>query len=109
MRSIEQKPDWVKWSNFGVGIITEVSQLERHFHDADEYWLVFQGQARILSEGREYTVGPGDILCTRMGDEHDVLEVLEAPFKCFFIEDELQGSKRPGHLHYPEDDDVPRS
>ena len=38
-----------------------------------------------------------------MGDEHDVLEVLQAPFRCFFIEDELRGRQRPGHLHQPAD------
>ena len=104
MRNMDQKPEWVKWSSFGVGNMTDASQLELHFHDADEYWLVFQGRARVLSEGQEYELGPGDILCTRMGDEHDVLEVIEAPFKCFFIEDELRGRKRPGHLHHPADE-----
>ncbi len=103
MRNPDQQPAWVRWSNFGEGHLTEASQLELHFHDADEYWLVFAGRARVLSEGQEYVLGPGDILCTRMGDEHDVLEVLDAPFRCFFVEDELRGRKRPGHLHQPED------
>ena len=104
MRTMAEKPAWVKWSSFGVGVVNEPDQLERHFHDADEYWLVFEGRARVMSEGREYDVGPGDVLCTKMGDEHDIVEILEAPFKCFFIEDELRGRKRPGHLHRGEDD-----
>jgi mannose-6-phosphate isomerase-like protein (cupin superfamily) len=104
MRGMAERPEWVRWSSFGVGTLDYASQLERHFHDADEYWLVYQGLALVLSEGREYELGPGDILCTRMGDEHDVLEVLEAPFGCFFIEDELRGRKRPGHLRLPEDE-----
>ena len=75
VRDMDQKPEWVRWSNFGVGSLTDAGQLEAHFHDADEYWLVFQGRARVRSEGQEYELGPGDILCTRMGDEHDALEI----------------------------------
>ncbi len=104
MRRMDEKPDWVKWSNFGIGRLERADQLEKHFHDADEYWLVFEDRAIVMSEGKEYEVGPGDVLCTRMGDEHDVIRVLEAPFTSFFIEDELRGRKRSGHLHHPEDD-----
>ncbi len=103
IRNADEKPEWMKWSNFGVGVVETKDDLERHFHDADEYWLVFEGRARVMSEGAEYEVGPGDILCTKMGNEHDIVEVLEAPLKSFFIEDELRGRKRPGHLHHPED------
>jgi quercetin dioxygenase-like cupin family protein len=60
----------VRWSSFGIGRLTHADQLERHFHDADEYWLVYSGRAIVLSEGFEYELGPGDILGTRMGEEH---------------------------------------
>jgi mannose-6-phosphate isomerase-like protein (cupin superfamily) len=99
MRNRTEKPDWVRWSNFGFARLESADQLRRHYHDADEYWLVYSGRARVLSEEIEYELGPGDILCTRMGDEHDVLEVLEAPFECIWIEDVLRGQKRPGHLY----------
>lgn len=107
MRGPGDKPDWVKWSAFGVGEVKDAERFDLHFHDADEYWLVFSGRARVLSEGQEYEIGPGDILCTRMGEEHDVLEVLEEPFKSFYIEDELRGQRRPGHLHRPEEEPAP--
>lgn len=103
MRGIDDKPAWVRWSAFGIGIVERAEDLELHFHDADEYWLIFEGRARVISEGREHEIGPGDILCTRQGEEHGIIEVIEAPLKCFYIEDELQGRKRPGHLHRPED------
>ncbi len=99
MRSTDEQPDWVRWSAFGVGVVEDAGAFDRHFHDADEYWLVFAGRARVLSEGMEYVVGPGDVLCTRMGEEHDVLEILEGPLRAFYIEDELRGAMRPGHLH----------
>jgi len=104
MRNTDQQPGWVKWSNFGLGTVTDAAQLERHFHDADEYWVVFEGRARVMSEGKEYEIGPGDVLCTHMGDEHDILEIIEGPLRTFWFEDELRGRKRPGHLHRGEDD-----
>jgi hypothetical protein len=38
---------------------------------------VFKGQGTVMSEGRESCVQPGGLVCTRAGDEHDVLEVYE--------------------------------
>ncbi len=104
MRTSDQQPDWVKWSNFGLGTVTDANQLERHFHDADEYWVVFSGRARVMSEGQEYEIGPGDVLCTKMGDEHDILEIIEGPLQTFWFEDELRRKKRPGRLHRGVDD-----
>lgn len=104
IRSMEDRPEWLPWSGFGVGVVHEASQLEPHFHDAHEYWFVFEGRARVKSEGEEYEVGPGDILVTRMGDEHDILEIVEGPLRTFWVEDALSGRMRPGHLHRHEDD-----
>ncbi|MGI8643274.1 MAG: cupin domain-containing protein [Thermomicrobiales bacterium] len=103
MHGPHDRPDWVRWSAFGVGTVTDATTFDRHYHDADEYWLVFSGRARVMSEGREYEIGPGDILCTKMGEEHDILELLEGPLRSFYIEDELRGQKRSGHLHRTED------
>ena len=104
IRSNDEKPDWLGWSDFGFGTLSSGSTLEPHFHDAHEFWAVFQGRARVRSEGKEYVIGPGDVLVTQMGDEHEIVEVLEAPFKTFWVEQELTGRKRPGHLHSPADD-----
>lgn len=104
VRSTKDKPEWLKWSAFGGGLVRDASELEMHFHDADEYWFILEGRARVISEGQEFTVGPGDILLTQMGEEHDILEIIEGPLRTFWVEDELRGRKRPGHLHRPEDD-----
>ncbi len=58
------------------------AEFDLHYHDADEIWYIVEGRARILTEGVEHEVGPGDIVCTGMG--------------------ELEGLKRPGHLHRDE-------
>ena len=99
MRNPAEQADWIGWSNFGFGAVTDAEGFDRHFHDADEYWIVISGKARVMSEDVEYIVGPGDILCTRMGDEHDILEIIESPLQTFWFEDELKGLRRPGHLH----------
>jgi mannose-6-phosphate isomerase-like protein (cupin superfamily) len=60
---------------------------------------VLAGQARVMTEGQEYVVQPGDVVCTHMGDEHAILEVVEAPYTQVWIECNLRGRRRPGHLH----------
>lgn len=92
------KPEWVRFSSWGIYRAPRGSSCEVHYHDCDEYWLVVEGRARVMTEGVEYEVGPGDMVATRRGDEHVVLEVLE-DVVWVFLTDELQGEKRPGHLH----------
>jgi hypothetical protein len=43
-------------------------------------------------------VKPGDIVCTRAGDEHDVLEVYE-DLEAFYFEGATPEGGRTGHLH----------
>jgi uncharacterized protein YjlB len=92
------RPSWCNVTAAGTFALGTNSRFDRHYHDCNEYWLVFRGRARILSEGVEYDVGPGDIVCTKAGDEHDVLGVFE-DFAAFFFEDALLRGGRAGHLH----------
>ena len=59
---------------------------------------MFKGKAKVLTEGIEFYVQAGDIVCTRAGDEHDVLEVYE-DLEAFWFEDETPSGGRIGHLH----------
>jgi mannose-6-phosphate isomerase-like protein (cupin superfamily) len=77
---------------------TEEGWFDRHFHDCHEYWLVYGGKAKVLSEGIEYYVKPGDIVCTEAGEEHDILEVYE-DLEAFWFEDATPPGSRTGHLH----------
>ncbi|HPU84019.1 MAG TPA: cupin domain-containing protein [Candidatus Latescibacteria bacterium] len=74
-----------------------------HFHDCDEFVFMISGVMVMRSEGVEYTLRKGDVLVTRMGDEHEILEILEDT-TYFWLETELRGRKRTGHLHRGEDD-----
>lgn len=93
------KPSWSNLSALGIFAVPTVGgRFDRHFHDCDEYWLVYSGRARIMTEGVEYDVGAGDVVCTHAGDEHDVVAVYE-DFEAYFLEDVLVGDQRKGHLH----------
>jgi|ERR1051325_10086315 hypothetical protein len=93
------RPEWCKVTGAGVfRVPTKGGGFDRHFHDFPEYWLIFKGKAKVLSEGKEYYVKPGDIVCTNAGDEHDVLEVYE-DMEAFYFEDPCPPGGRLGHLH----------
>jgi len=71
---------------------------ELHHHDCDEFVFMIDGTCRMRSEGIVYTLEKGDVLVTRMGDEHELLEIIEDT-TYFWVEGELRGKKRHGHLH----------
>ena len=73
------------------------TNFDCHFHDCDEYWIVFQGRARAVSEGKAYQVGPGDCVATGMGHHHDLPLVYE-PLRAVYFETTMEGQKRRGHL-----------
>lgn len=76
---------------------------EPHFHDCDEYVFMLEGRMTMRSEGVVYALEPRDVLVTRMGDEHEILEILEDTVY-FWMETALRGKKRPGHLLRGRDD-----
>ena len=95
----DNRPDWSRVTSGGIfGVPTNGGFFDCHYHDCHEYWLVFRGKARVMSEGREYYVKPGDVVFTRCGDEHDVVEVYE-DLQAFWWEDETPEGGRIGHLH----------
>jgi mannose-6-phosphate isomerase-like protein (cupin superfamily) len=81
----------------------QMNPVELHFHDCDEFFIIIHGRMRVRTEGREYVVGPGDVVATRMGDEHEIIEVLEDT-RYFWFEAQLRGKKRHGHLHRGKDE-----
>jgi hypothetical protein len=95
----DNRPEWCQVTSAGIfHVRRKGGRFDCHYHDFHEYWLVFKGRARVLTEEREFIVGPGDIVCTRAGDEHDVLEVYE-DLEAFWFEEPLMGEGRLGHLH----------
>jgi mannose-6-phosphate isomerase-like protein (cupin superfamily) len=71
--------------------------FDSHYHDCDEYWIIFEGRGVAATEGILYEVGPGDCIATRMGHHHDFPLVSE-PVRAVYLETTLRGQKRRGHL-----------
>jgi len=73
------------------------ASFDNHFHDCDEYWIIFEGRGIAVSEGKSYEVEPGDCVVTGMGHHHDFPRVFE-PVRSVYFETTLEGKKRHGHL-----------
>jgi len=73
------------------------TSFDNHYHDCDEYWIVFDGKGIAVSEGESYEVGPGDCIATGMGHHHDFPQVFE-PIRAVYFETTIEGKKRRGHL-----------
>ena len=75
----------------------KATTFDAHYHDCDEYWIVFEGRGTAVSEGIAYEVAPGDCIATGMGHHHDFPQAAE-PVRAVFLETTLEGEKRRGHL-----------
>lgn len=96
------RPEWCQVTSAGIFRVSfSRGRFDCHYHDCHEYWLIFRGKAKVMSEGRIFYVKAGDIVCTRAGDEHDVLEVYE-DLEAFWFEDVTPAGGRVGHLHRDE-------
>lgn len=73
------------------------TDFDRHFHDCDEYWIVFEGEGVAYSEGKPYNLGPGDCLATGRGHHHDLPQI-QSPLRAVYFETTLEGRQRRGHL-----------
>jgi mannose-6-phosphate isomerase-like protein (cupin superfamily) len=101
--SPDARPSWSDVTSAGTFRVKPDGRFDRHYHDCDEYWLVFAGRALVSVGSETYTVGAGDIVCTRTGTEHDVVAVHET-LEAFWFESRTPEGGRIGHLHRTEDD-----
>jgi mannose-6-phosphate isomerase-like protein (cupin superfamily) len=90
----DEFPEW-GLARFAAGMrnITEL-----HYHDCDEFVFMIEGQCVMRSEGVLHMLEKGSVLATRMGDEHELLEIMKDT-TYFWACTELRGLKRRGHLH----------
>lgn len=73
--------------------------LEYHYHDSNEYWFVFRGHRTVQYDGKDYELGPGDILAAGMGEEHGVADdTSDEVFEALVFATQLEGRGRDGHL-----------
>lgn len=108
--SPESRPSWSDVTSAGTFRVEPNGRFDRHYHDCDEYWLVFAGRARAVVGTTEHEIGPGDIVCTPTGTDHDIVGVYET-LEAFWFEAATPEGGRVGHLHRTDEDaaghDVP--
>jgi mannose-6-phosphate isomerase-like protein (cupin superfamily) len=96
--SVDARPSWSDVTSAGTFRVEPGGRFDRHYHDCDEYWLVFAGRARVVVGNSPYEVAAGDIVCTPTGTEHDVVGVYET-LEAFWFEGRTPPGGRIGHLH----------
>lgn len=73
------------------------TNFDCHYHDCDEYWILYEGGGTVVTEGIACEVGTGDCVTTGMGHHHDFPQVT-SPVRAVYFETTLEGAKRLGHL-----------
>lgn len=101
--SPDARPSWSDVTSAGTFRVERHGRFDLHYHDCDEYWLVFGGRAVVRVGEKTYTVGAGDIVCTPTGTHHDVVSVAET-LEAFWFEAATPPGGRIGHLHRTPDD-----
>jgi len=95
----DNRPEWSGVTGAGLFRVPKADGwFDCHYHDCHEYWLIFRGKAKVMTESETFYVKVGDIVCTRAGDEHDVIEVYE-DLEAFWFEDTTPEGGRIGHQH----------
>jgi mannose-6-phosphate isomerase-like protein (cupin superfamily) len=99
----DSRPSWSDVTSAGIFRVEPDGRFDRHFHDCDEYWLLFRGRARISVGSQIHEVEAGNIVCTQAGLEHDILAV-DGVLEGFWFEARTPPGGRIGHLHRTEED-----
>lgn len=73
------------------------TEFDNHFHDCDEFWILFGGSGEVVTEGNRYYVRAGDCVFTKAGDHHD-FPIVHNTIEGVWFETSLVGQKREGHL-----------
>lgn len=94
-------PAWSEVRAYGVNTLAVGQEVEPHFHDCHEYWIIISGRGRATSEGVPYELGPGDMLLTEAGQEHSL--VVTEPMVAAYFYGTMPAHGRWGHLHRPGD------
>jgi quercetin dioxygenase-like cupin family protein len=71
---------------------------DTHYHDGDEYWVIFRGHFTLDYHGRKIKVGPGTLMAAGKGYEHGA-ENVEETMNGLVIAMPLEDAQRDGHLN----------
>jgi mannose-6-phosphate isomerase-like protein (cupin superfamily) len=90
-------PAWSETQHYGIARHKVGAEVEPHFHDCHEYWIIVEGAGNAVSEGVEYHLGPGDMLLTEAGQYHSL--VVTEPMVAIYYYGVMPEHGRWGHLH----------
>ena len=93
----ENFPEWSETSHYGINHIKKGGEVELHYHNCNEYWVIVEGRGICTTEGDTYEIGPGDMGLTKEGDEHSLV-VTEEMTELYFY-GRLEPGGVVGHLH----------
>lgn len=88
---------WSSTVRMEICLFTPDMPCDYHYHDSDEYWIVFRGHFTLDYDGRKYAMRPGLMLAAGMGYEHGATAP-EEHFQAVVIATQLEGQGRDGHL-----------
>lgn len=94
-------PAWSEINRYGISRLDAGAKVEFHFHDANEYWIIIEGRGIGTLDGKEYSLGPGDMLMTAAGYEHAL--VVTEKMVVVYIYGVMPPHGRWGHLYKSKD------
>lgn len=99
-RWLAAAPAWSTLSAVGwFSLAGAGHRFDRHFHDCAEYWAVTGGLARVAVGDDLFDVGPGDLVCTPAGVDHDIVLAYTDEVVLLFIEEAVPPGGTAGHRH----------
>ncbi|MFC6357097.1 hypothetical protein [Luethyella okanaganae] len=91
--------DWDHTVRNEICMFRPGNPCDYHYHDGDEYWLVFRGHFTLDYNGLKVPVGPGELLAAGKGFAHGALDPEEA-MNAIVMAMPLEDGKRDGHLNH---------
>jgi mannose-6-phosphate isomerase-like protein (cupin superfamily) len=96
--SEEDRPPCCDVVGMGAFRIRPGARFDRHFHDSPEYWLFYEGKGKVTVDDETSYVQAGDVVCTRAGAAHDIIEIYEE-LEGFYLEEKMGVGGHVGHQH----------
>jgi mannose-6-phosphate isomerase-like protein (cupin superfamily) len=90
-------PKWSELSHYGISYLKVGDEVELHYHDCNEYWIIVNGKGICTTEGDTYEIGPGDLVLTERGQEHSL--VVTEEMTAIYYYGIMPPGGRSGHLH----------
>jgi mannose-6-phosphate isomerase-like protein (cupin superfamily) len=73
------------------------TSFDNHYHDCDEYYILYEGSGTVVTEGKPYEVSAGDCVAIGKGHHHD-FPMVKQPVKAVYFDTTMKGKMRSGHL-----------